>query len=239
MTAAADAGVVMGRTPRGGLLIAAWSAVLGTVLSFARAPLTGEFDLPQTSGPPEAIIGFFRGSNFDAAFVGGMVMACIGWLLYLVFIAKVADLLQAVDVKYRFVGYLMMGGTVLNIGTTLGYVATLTVGVSSATGAGVGTDVLVILFGFIWTLIYLGTLVWALVAIPMGYAVVRTAFIPRWMGWAILIILAANLAANFMPFEVSSVTGGLPYLWMLTAGMMLLIQSNRYQRELLDESLSV
>ena len=113
------------------------------------------------------------------------------------------------------------------------------VGLTGMGGGSLMTPILVILFGFIWTLIYLGTLVWALVAIPMGYAVVRTAFIPRWMGWAILIILAANLAANFMPFEVSSVTGGLPYLWMLTAGVMLLIRSNRYQRELLDESLSV
>ena len=239
MTAVADDGVVTDGRPRGGLLIAGWSAVLGTILSVARAPLTGEFDLPETTASPEAIVGFFRGASFDAAFVGGMVMACIGWLLYLVFIAKVADLIQAIDVKNRFVGYLMMGGTVLNIGTTLGYVATLSVGVSSASGEGVGNDVLVVLFGLMWTFIYLGTLVWALVAIPMWYAVVGTAYIPRWMGWAILIIFVANLAANFTPLEVSSVTGGLPYLWMLTAGVMLLIRSNRNQRMVLDESLSV
>lgn len=236
MTAVADVGVATGGRPGASLRIAGWSAVLGTVLSFARAPLTGELDLPETTASPEAIVGFFRGSSLDVAFVGGMVMVSVGWLLYLVFIAKVADLLQTIDVSYRWLGYVMFGGMVLNVGMTLGYVVTLTVGVSAATGGGVGLDVLVVLFRAIWTFIYLGTLVWALVAVPMGYAIVRTAILPVWMGWAILIIFVANLAANFMPFEVSSVTGGLPYLWMLAAGVVLMIRSNRHQPRRLDEA---
>lgn len=63
MTAVADPGVVAGGRPRSGLLIAGWAAVLGTVLSFARAPLTGELDLPETTASPEAIVGFFQGSK--------------------------------------------------------------------------------------------------------------------------------------------------------------------------------
>jgi hypothetical protein len=64
--------------------------------------------------------------------------------------------------------------------------------------------------------------------LALAIVIVRTALFPRWLGWVMVANVAASLVAFFSPPEVSVVTGGLPYLWILIVGVFMLIRSGRY-----------
>ena len=78
--------------PRTGILIAGWAGVMWPVLAFLRVPLTRVLDQPSWTAVRSDIVSYYTGSTFDTGFVVGMAMVTGAYVLYLVFVARVAGL---------------------------------------------------------------------------------------------------------------------------------------------------
>ncbi len=210
---------------RGSVLIAGWAAVLWGVLSVTRAPLTGEADLPLWTAPAAEIVAFYNGQDFDTAFIVGIAMAVVGWSLLMVFLAKVSSMLGE---HLRWVGYLILAGGAIGIAGAVYYLSVVGAAVFWASNGGLAVDSYLVLNGLTWSFIWVDQISGNLWLLALAIVVVRTALFPRWLGWVMVANVAASFAAFFLPPEVSVVTGGLPYLWILIAGVFMLSRSSRY-----------
>ena len=207
------------------VLIAGWSAILWGVLSVARVPLTGESDMPLWTASPVDIVAFYNSQDFDTAFIVGIAMATVGWSLLMVFLAKVSSILRD---RLRWVGYLILGGGAINVTGAIYYLSVVGAGVFWASNGGLGADGYLVLNGLTWSFVWVDQISSNLWVLPLAIVIVRTALFPRWLGWIMVANVAASFVAFFSPPEVSVVTGGLPYLWILIAGVFMLIRSGRY-----------
>lgn len=214
---------------KAGVRIAGLAGVLWTVLSFARLPLTGEAEQPARSAADIDIVEFFEGIGYDGLFVIGIGLVIVGWALLPVFIARAADLIATADRRLRWVGQLTLAGAILEVGLTVTYLAALATGVFAASHGGLGTDGYVLLHGMTWSLIWLDSILFALWVLPLGIAIVLTALFPRWLGWALVTTAVGGVVAFFMSNDVVvNVFGGLPYLWILIAGILMLRRPDRF-----------
>ena len=207
------------------VLLAGWAAILWGVLSVTRFPLTGEADMPPWTDPPDNIVAFYNGQGFDTAFVVGIAMAVVGWSLLMVFLAKISSVL---DGRFRWVGYLILAGGAISITGAIFYLSVVGTGVFWASNGGLAADSYLVLTGLTWSFLWVDQISGFLWLLALAIVIVRTALFPRWLGWAMLVNVAASFVAFFSPAEVSVVTGGLPYLWILIAGVFMLIRSGRY-----------
>lgn len=224
---AIDPGATAGETT--GVKIAGWAGVLWAVFSVSRLPLTGEIDLPARDAAPDQILGYFQSLSFDGVFVLGMGLVTIGFPLLLVFVAKVADLLGRADRKLRWVGHLALAGAIIEVGLAVTYLAAFGTGVFWVSQGGLGADTYLLLHGFSWSLFWLDAILFALWLVPLGLAIIATRLFPRWIGWALVATAIGSGVAFFLPVEVLvNVSGGLPYLWILIAGFLMLMRSDRY-----------
>lgn len=205
--------------------MAGWAAILWGVLSVARVPLTGEADLPLWTAPPADIIAFYEGQDFDTAFMVGIALAAVGWSLLMVFLAKVSSLL---DERFRWVGYLIIGGGAIAVAGVVFYLTVVGAGVFWTSNGGLSADSYLVLNGLTWSFVWVNLISSALWLLPLAIVIIRTRLFPRWLGWAMVANSVAGFAAFFLPPEVSVVTGGLPYLWILIAGVVMLLRSDRY-----------
>ena len=212
---------------RGSVLIAGWAATLWGVLAVSRVPLTGEADLPLWTDPPPDIVAFYEAQVFDTAFIVGVAMAAVGWSLLMVFLAKVSSLLQG---RLRWLGYLIVGGAAISIFGAVYYLSLLGAGVFWSSNGGLGADGYLVLNGLTWSFLWVDQISSAVWLLPLGIVTVRTQMFPRWLGWLMVANSAAGFSAFFLPPEVTLVTGVLPYLWILIAGVVMLIRSDRYTR---------
>lgn len=214
-----------------GVRIAGCAGVLWAVLSIARLPLTGEASLPARDAAPDQVVGFFEGLSFDATFVAGIGLVTIGWVLLPVFIAFVADLLDRIDRGLRWVGLVALAGAVVEVGVTVMYLAAYSTGVFWASHTSPGSDAYVLLHGLSGSLLLLDSILFALWLVPLGVAIITTRLFPTWLGWALLATTIGSMAAFFLTSEVLwNVFGGLPYLWVLAAGVLMLVRSERYSQ---------
>lgn len=228
MTTVTEAPAVSSKT---GVRIAGWAGVLWAVLSFARLPLTGEAEQPARAAASGDIVGFFEGVGYDGLFVIGIGLVTIGWALLPVFIARIADLIGRTRRGLRWVGQLALAGAILEVGLTVTYLAALATGVFAASHGGLGADGYLLLHGMTWSLIWLDSILFALWLLPLGIATVFTRLLPRWLGWALVATGVGGVVAFFIPNDVLvNVFGGLPYLWVLVAGILLLVRSERYSQ---------
>ena len=207
------------------VLIAGWAAILWGVLSVARAGLTGEVDMPLWTAPPDDIVAFYNSQNFDTAFIIGIAMAAVGWSLLMVFLAKVSSLLGE---RLRWVGYLILGAGAISIAGAVYYLSVVGAGVFWASNGGLGADGYLVLSGLTWSFLWVDQISVALLLLPLGVVTVRTRLFPPWLGWLMVANSVAAVAAFFLPPEASVVTGGLPYLWILIAGVLMLVRADRY-----------
>ncbi len=220
------------RSTRTGVRIAGWAGVLWAVLSLARLPLTGEANLPARDASPDQIVGFFQGLSFDSVFIIGIGLVTIGWALLPVFIARVADLIGSTDRRLRWVGQLALAGAILEVGLTVFYLIAFATGVFAASHGGLGTDGYVLLHGMTGSLLWLDSILFALWLVPLGIAIVVTRLFPRWLGWALVATAVGGAVAFFVPNDdLVDVFGGLPYLWVLIAGILMLVRSERYAQQ--------
>lgn len=70
---------------RRGTLIAGVAGVLWVVFALARVPLAGVLDQPSWTDDPSVIVEVYTNSNFDAAFMTGIALATVAFLLFLVY----------------------------------------------------------------------------------------------------------------------------------------------------------
>ena len=207
------------------VLVAGWAGVLWGLLSVSRINLTGEADMPSWTAAPSDIVAFYNGQDFDTAFVIGIAMALVGWCLLMVFLSKVSSILGE---RLRWVGFLIIAGGAIGITGAIYYLSVVGAAVFWASNGGLAVDSYLVLNGLTWSFIWVDQISSALWLLPLGVVTVRTRLFPRWLGWLMVVNVAASFAAFFSPPEVSVVTGGLPYLWILIAGVFMLVRSGRY-----------
>lgn len=215
-------------SPRTGILIAGWAGVLWPVLAFLRVPLTRVLDQPSWAADRSDIVAFYTGSTFDSGFVIGMALATVAYVLFLVFVARVADLVT--ERHSRWVGYLILGGAAMDTALVYAYLAPFAAAVFWAGHGGLSADAYLVLHGLSFSFLWLEFITITLWMTPLGVAIVRTRLFPAWVGWAILINAAALLVSFFLSYEVWIITSGLPYLWILTAGILMIRRPDRFTR---------
>jgi hypothetical protein len=207
------------------VLLAGWAAVLWGVLSVARAPLTGEADMPPWTDSATDVAAFYSSQDFGASFIIGIAMAAVGWSLLMVFLAKVSSILED---QLRWVGYLILAGGAISITGAIYYLSVVGAGVFLGSDGGLAADSYLVLNGLTWSFVWVDQISGNLWLLALAIVIVRTALFPRWLGWVMVANVAASFVAFFSPPEVSVVTGGLPYLWILIAGVFMLVRSGHY-----------
>lgn len=225
-----DAGRGVQRHGRRDLLIAGWAGVLWPVLALLRVPLTRVLDQPSWTAAHSDIVNFYTASDFDAAFVAGMALVAVAYALFLVFVFRVADLVRGADRESRWVGYLILGAAAVDTAMVFAYLAPFSAAVFWAGHGGLSADGYLVLHGLSLAFLWLELVTLALWMAPLGVAIVRTGLFPAWLGWAVLINAAALLASFFLPYEVWAVTGGLPYLWVLVMGVLMIRRPEGFAR---------
>jgi hypothetical protein len=122
----------------------------------------------------------------------------------------------------------MLGGAILNVGLGVLYGGALGIGAYWVSNGGLSTDSYLLLYGMMWSAIFLAIAAGVLWSVPLGYAIIRTGLFPRWLGWSLLVITAANLISVWVPVELQYVIGGLPSLWTLIGGVIMLVRPARF-----------
>lgn len=213
---------------RSGVLIAGWAGVLWPVLALFRVPLTRVLDQPSWTAPHADIVSFYAESSFDGAFVAGIGLATVAYLLFLVFVAKVADLVRERHRKSGWVSYLILGGAAMDTALVYAYLAPFAAAVFWADHGGLSDAGYLGLHGLSFSFLWIELLTITLWLTPLGLVILRTGLFPAWLGWAMVANAAALLASFFLPYEAWAVTGGLPYLWVFVAAVSLIRRSERY-----------
>ena len=213
---------------RSGVLIAGVAAILWPLLAIARLPLTGELDVPEWTAPPDEIIDFYENSSFDTEFKIGIGMVILAYLLLVVFLVKVADLLIDEGGLTRWMGLLILAGGVLETSFVAGYLGTFAAATFRASHGGLTGDGYVALNDLSIISYWLDVLASAFWITALGVAIVRTRLFPRWLGWILLANGAGLVIAFFLPRDAWDAVSGLPYLWVLIAGIIMLLRSEQY-----------
>lgn len=213
---------------RRGVLIAGLAGLLWPVLALARVPLTGAANQPSWTDEPAAIVGFYTASNFDGAFVAGIALVAVAYVLFLVFVAKAADLLGDSDRGSRWMGYLIIGGAAMDTALVYAYLAPSTAAVFLADHGDVSADAFLTLHGLSYAVLWTEMIAITAWMIPLGVGIVRTGLFPRWLGGLMLVNAAGLFVAVFLPYEVWAAASGLPYLWILVAAITMLRRPDRY-----------
>lgn len=212
---------------RTGVLIAGWAGLLWPVLAIARAPLTGVLDQPSWTADPDEIVSFYTSSSFDTAFLIGMALATAAYVLFLVFMVKLAQILRE-EMGSPWIGYLIVGGAAMETAVVVAYLAPFGAAVFWAGHGGVSPDAYLALhglsFGFLW-LDLIAITAWMA---PLGGTMIRSRLFPTWLGWVFVVNTAALLVSFFLPSEAWNVTGGLPYLWILITAALILRKPDKY-----------
>ncbi len=213
-----------------GTMIAAVAGILFAVLSLARVPLTGETGLPTWEASTGEVVEFFQSLTFDTAFLVGMGMVTIGWLLLLVFIARFSSIVGQADGGSLWLGRLIVSLAVVNVALTFPDLIAISTGARLADTGGVGTDSFLLLHsvanGVIWFALLTDALLWA----AIGVAVLITHAFPRWLAVAFVGTALLEVVAFFGPVELWYAVGGLVYLWTLLLAVVMLIRADRHSR---------
>lgn len=208
--------------------LAALAGVLWPVLAIGRLPLTGEIDRPDWDDPVETIVGFYETTEFTAGFMVGILMVTMAYVLLVVFLAKVASL-----VRDHERGSAWLAGSILGLGVTVtaltaGYLAPFVANVFWASNGGLSADAYLALHGLSFASYWLVLPVDLFLGITLGGSILVTGLFPRWLGWAMIVTGVAEGAAFFSTVDVWNAASGLPYIWILIAGILILRNPDRY-----------
>ncbi len=213
--------------PRAEVLIAAWAGLLWPVLAVTRAPLTRVLDQPSWTADQSEIVSYYADSSFDATFVIGMAVATLAYVLFLVFVAKLAQILRD-EWGSSWIGYLIVGGATMETAVVVAYLAPFGAAVFWADHGGVSQDVYLALHGLSIGFLWLDLIAITAWMAPLGATMIRSRLFPTWLGWIFVVNSAALLVSFFLPYEAWAVTGGFPYLWILITALVMLRTPDRY-----------
>lgn len=221
---------------RTGALIAGWAGIVHVALAFiASLALTGELDQPSWTEASQTIVGYYRDASFSGTFITGMVVVGISFLLFLVFIAKIADLLGGVDGGSRWVGWLIVGGAALEMAFGIfGYLGTFIAAVFGAESGGLADTDLLLLHDLRFAFYGLNLLAMSIWMIPLGIAIILTRLFPQWVGWAFLVNALALIPALYLPSVYWDATSGITILLTLVLAIVVLRRPDRYSSSLAE-----
>lgn len=210
------------------MVIAGLAAILYAVMPAVSLPFTGESGLV-ISSDPGTITEFFEGLTFDGNYLIGGTMLIISSMAFLVFVAMTISISRA-DASYRSLGYLVIAGAVVFTVLGFGYSAALGTGAFWNSNGGLPSESYLLLYGLMMGFVFLGAAGLVLVNIPLGYVIVRTGVLPRWLGWFTIGVGVVYLTGPLLPVlpdQAFFVFGGVQSLWPLITGIVLLFESRR------------
>ena len=218
------------RGTRRGAMIAGWAGILHVALAMIPPyVLTREADQPSWTDSPQAIVAFYAGATFDPAFMTGVMMEGVSFALLLVILAKAADLVGGADGGSRWVGWLIVGGAVLEMSFGIfGYLATLTAGVFAASHGGLTDAAYLALHDLRFAFYFLDLVVLPLWMVPLGVAIIETQIFPRWLGWAWIASAVVLLPALYLPTDIWDPVGGIPLVLILIMSVLIVLRPERY-----------
>ncbi|MGD2059888.1 MAG: hypothetical protein PVF87_03415 [Acidimicrobiia bacterium] len=209
-------------------VVAALAGILFVILSLARVPLTGEIGLPYWGASTPDVTDFYKSLTFDTAFIVGIGMVTIGWLLYLVFIAKFATIVGSVDSGSSWVGNLIVSLAVVSVASTATYLIAVSTGANLANAGGIGSDSFLILHGAANGAVWFSFVTGGLRSAVMGVAILISRAFPRWLGLALLAAASLQVFTFFGPVDMWTAVSGLVYPLTLLLAIAMLMRSNRY-----------
>jgi hypothetical protein len=209
-------------------VIAGIAGILFAVLSLARVPITGEVGLPTWEASTGEVVEFYQSLTFDVAFIVGMGMVAIGWLMFLVFIAKFSSIVGEADGGSPLLGRLIVSLAVVNVALTFPYLIAISTGARLADIGGLGTDSFLLLHSVVNGVIWFALLTDAFLWMAVGVAVLIAHAFPKWLAVAFVGTALLEGVAYFGPVEMWNLVGGLVYLWTLVLAITMLIRADRY-----------
>ncbi|HXV70900.1 MAG TPA: hypothetical protein VEB69_05805 [Acidimicrobiia bacterium] len=213
---------------RTGTIIAGVAGLLHVILAVIAPALTGELTQPSWSEPSASILDFYQTTAFDTSFMAGVFLEGVAFVVVLVLIAKLSDLVGNAEGGSPWLGRLIFGGAVLDTALILAYLSTLGAAGFRTSHGGMNADGYLLLNDLRFAFIWVGLLALVLWLASLGFAMIRTALFPRWLGWAMLVNSATILIAFFLPVRAWDITTGLPILWVLVIAVLLLTRPDRY-----------
>jgi len=159
----------------------------------------------------------------------GVLLEGASFALLLVILTKIADLLGGADGGSRWVGWLIVGGAVLEMSFGIfGYLATLMAGVFAADHGGLSDAGYLVLHDLRFAFYWLDLVVLPLWIVPLGLAIIVTGVFPRWLGWAWVANAVVLLPALYLPTDIWLVAGGIPLVLILIMSVLIILRPERY-----------
>lgn len=208
--------------------LAGLAGVLYPVLAIARLSLTGEIDRPDWDGPVETIVRFYQGSEFTVGFTVGILMVSLAYVFYVMFLAKLASVIRDHEQGSAWLARSIVGLAVIVTGLTAAYLASFVTSIFWASNGGLSPDAYLALHGLSFASYWLVLPVDLILGITLGGSILVTGLFPRWLGWAMILTGVAEGLAFFSTVDVWNATSGLPYLWILIAGILVLRNPDQY-----------
>lgn len=200
---------------------AATIAVIGAAVMVALgAIMSGEVDQPTWLDSAGGVVAFYHGSGYEVRVTGALLVG-LGFLLLLVFIARLTDLIGTADPPSTWLGRLILAVAGVDAAVVLASVAAFTVPVWRAAHGGLSDEGFVILNDLQFAFGWLSLLVTAVWAMALGGAIVRTGLLSRWLGWAMLANGVVFLFGEFSPLVVWDVAYGLFLALLVLTGVLL------------------
>lgn len=213
-------------TPGSGTLVAAIAVTSAAVMAALGSIMSGVFDQPTWLDPPSAIVAFYHGSSPEWR-VAGAFLVGLAFLLLLVFVAKLADLIAAVDPPSAWLGRSILAVAAVDTAVVLVNVAALSAPIWRAAHGDLSSEGFVIMNDVQFAFGMLSLVVSAGWAITLGSAIVRTMLLPRWLGWALRADAAVFLLAVASPVLVWDLAYGLLLVILVVAGLLILLGRHR------------
>lgn len=216
---------------RGETVLVAALGVVGFVFVVLGGLLAGEFDDPTLSDArdPAAIVDFYQGATFDAAYVAGVILETFGFLMLMAFVVKVADIVRGGEAGSRWAGMVVVAAMVVATVLTIVSIVALGAGTFRASNGGLSGDGYVVLADIRGIAYWLSLPAWALVYVASGALIVQLRSYPLWLGWAALIIGLGHILVSFFDsVAVWDIATGLGGLWFLAIAMAMIARPTRY-----------
>lgn len=209
-------------------MLAGAAGILFAVLSVSRVAYSGELDLPTWEATPAEITEYYTDLSFDAAFAIAMGAVCVGYALFLVFMAKAVSVLVPPRAAHRWVATWAFAFAALDVMLVFAFIGLAgalrqlsELGITDpASYAALHTAY----FGLYWVDLILQPFWLA----PVGYLVFRSRLFPRWLGAAMVATAVVQPVVFFLPPEAWDVTG-LTYLWVAVAGAFMAWRPAQYE----------
>lgn len=220
------------------VVVAAWAGIVGFAFGIVGGLLAGEFDTA-VGGTPPVIIDFYESAAFDGAFVTGVILETLGFLLLMAFVVGLAHAVQGRRERAAWLGHVIMALVI--VATVLTLVSVFSHGAATfrASNAGLVNDGYVVLYDLRMTAYWVSLPAWGLILLTSGTLVVHEASFPFWMGWAAIPIGLALLVVPFIDsVDVWDGATGLTVLWFLTTAVYMLVRPDRYSLTASEESAS-